>query len=133
MPFSLIIATALRPRTGRTLLTMTSCVVAVAVRVIVGNRDADRADVAGRVVAGCEAIIEVLVLDAEAHLTGRRVDRCDREDGAVGGRIERVADRERGHAGRVADGGDANVESAALFGSPQSTVSVCWSKRPISV
>ena len=73
------------------------------------------------------------MLDREADLAGRGVDRGDREHGRVGGRIERVVDGQRGHAGRVAMAGIANVESVALLGSSQSTVSVWPSRRPMSV
>ena len=52
---------------GATLLTSDRLGVAAALRVIIGHGDADRAGVAGRVVAGRQAIIEVLVLDAESR------------------------------------------------------------------
>ena len=109
---------------------MTVVGVAAALRVVIGHGDADRAGVAGRVVAGREAVIEVLVLDREADLAGRRVDRRDREHRAVGGRTERVADVERGHAGRVRGWPGSRTSSRQLLlGSSQLTVSVWPSKQ----
>ena len=64
---------------GATFLTMTGSVSLPLGVSSSSDRDADRAGVAGRVVAGCQAVIQVLVLDREADLARQAVDRRDRQ------------------------------------------------------
>ena len=52
----------------------------------------------------------------KADLAGQAVDRGDRQHGRVRGRIERVVDGQRGHAGRVAEGRDRERRVGGVVG-----------------
>ena len=67
MPFSLIVGHRVKGHGRGHVVDQYRLGVAAALGVVVGDRDADGAGVAGRVVARCQAVVEVLVLDAESR------------------------------------------------------------------
>ena len=84
MPFSSMSGTALRATVGATFSTSTGSVSLPQWVSSSATVTADGAGVARGVVAGRQAVIQVLVLDREADLAGDQVDGGDREHGPIG-------------------------------------------------